>query len=337
MGRMSRSATGQIGEQIVAEAALGLRDPVDEAVVAAVVALQHAAHRGGRQAVVEAHVQQRDAGAGATLHLGHEDHRAAVAAAAGHQHFLLAGDPSLRAEQLRVASPPGWARRATDHHGRRWRWWPAGCRVTLDGVAGVPHHGLDGRVEIGEHLQRAIAQPVAAGAGAEQFLHERTVEHAFVVAADADGDGLGLMLDGVDRPGEFLDGAGERRREIVDDRAGRGDLAGCPLVRLERRLAGDVAQQTDQPHGRGRLEMAVVAAGAQAVEELLGMHADARLHRAQHVVAVGGCGERVLDDLAGLAQRASRGVDGQRRLVAEEVAGHGRQHERQRRIDRRAR
>ena len=38
-------------------------DPVDEAVVAMVVALQHAAHDRGRQPLVEAHVQQRDAGA----------------------------------------------------------------------------------------------------------------------------------------------------------------------------------------------------------------------------------------------------------------------------------
>ena len=44
-GRMSRSATGTSARRSSRNAALGLRHPVDEAVVAAVVALQHAAHR----------------------------------------------------------------------------------------------------------------------------------------------------------------------------------------------------------------------------------------------------------------------------------------------------
>ena len=41
----------------------------------------------------------------------------------------------------------------------------------------------------------------------------------------------------------------------------------------------------------------------------------------------------VLDDLAGLAERHRRGVDGERRFVAEEVPDHRRQHERHGRVD----
>ena len=49
IGSISRLGDGQLGERGVVECALGLRHPVDEAVVAAVVALQHAAHRRRRR------------------------------------------------------------------------------------------------------------------------------------------------------------------------------------------------------------------------------------------------------------------------------------------------
>ena len=78
IGSMSRSSTGSSASSRLVEVALGLRHPVDEAVVAAVVALQHAAHRRRRRAgrgtrtcsnVMPVHV--------AGLDLGHEDRRCA--------------------------------------------------------------------------------------------------------------------------------------------------------------------------------------------------------------------------------------------------------------------
>jgi hypothetical protein len=43
-------------------------------------------------------------------------------------------------------------------------------------VAGVPDDRLDRRVEVSEDLERAVRDPVAARARAEQRLHERSVE-----------------------------------------------------------------------------------------------------------------------------------------------------------------
>ena len=51
----------QLAEQPVVEALLGLRHPVDEPVVASVVALQHGPHRRRVEPVVEPDVEQRDA------------------------------------------------------------------------------------------------------------------------------------------------------------------------------------------------------------------------------------------------------------------------------------
>ena len=92
-------------------------------------------------------------------------------------------------------------------------------RRSVDAVARVPGDLGDGRVEVGEHLERVVAEHVASGTGVEHGLHQRAVEHPLVAARDADRDGLGLVLDGVDRPRELLDGAGQRVDEVVDERA----------------------------------------------------------------------------------------------------------------------
>ena len=87
--------------------------------------------------------------------------------------------------------------------------------------------------------------------------------------------------------------------------------------------AGGVAEQRREPHAVLGLEVAVVAPGAQPVEE---PRAPARSiargeAREQVVDGAGGAG---LDRGAGLAQRPRRGVDRERGLVAEQVAGHRR-------------
>ena len=145
-------------------------------------------------------------------------------------------------------------------------------RVALDAVAGVADHLLDRRVERGERAQRAVAEPVPAGARrpappARAGVASRPSSRA----GDADGDGLGLVLDGVDRAGQLLDGPGERGGEVVDEHRRRADLAVLELVRLERqRRRWRSAAATPARTAVLRLEVAVVGAAAQAVDEALG-------------------------------------------------------------------
>ena len=69
---------------------------------------------------------------------------------------------------------------------------------------------------------------------------QRSVDHAFVAARDADGHRLGLMLDRVDRPGQLAYGAGEHVQDLAGELGGRSRLEG-------RR---DAAQADDLHAGR---------------------------------------------------------------------------------------
>ena len=93
-------------------------------------------------------------------------------------------------------------------------------RITIDAIPGVAVNSSDYRVKIGEHLQCAIAQHVAAGAGLNHGLHEGSVDDSLVAARDADGDRLCLVLDRVDRARELLDHLGQCRDEVIDQSAG---------------------------------------------------------------------------------------------------------------------
>ena len=212
-----------------------------------------------------------------------------------------------------------------------------GDHLAGDAVAGEPGDLGHRRVEVGEHLQRAVAEHVAPGARGQHRLHERTVEHPFVAPRDPDRHRLGLVLDRVDGPGQLLDRPGEGEHEIVDQRGRRTDLARLRLVLLHRSLGRHAAQQPGQMDGRARLEVPVVAIAAQAVDVLLGVRADLAADPGQDRVRRRLLADRTLDDLARLAERQRRAVDGERGLVAEEVTGHRREHEPERRIDRRHR
>ena len=99
-----------------------------------------------------------------------------------------------------------------------------------------------------------------------------------------------------------------------------------------------VAQQRDQPDRGGRLEVAVVRAAAEPVEEAGRDRLEVGAEAGQQAVAVGrelGRRHPLLDGRAGQPQRHGLGVDGQRGLVAEQVADHRAQHERELRRDRR--
>ena len=214
-----------------------------------------------------------------------------------------------------------------------------GDRVAVDAVAGEAGDLGDGRVEVGEHLQRPVAEHVAPGAGVEHGLHEAPVHHALVAAGDADGDRLGLVLDGVDGPGQLVDrrGSGPARGR----RRGRPASRPCPVLAWYSstgRSDADVAQQAGEVHRRARLEVPVVAVAAQPVDVLLGGPGDPRAHarRARRRPTRSSATRVARSPPSTCAQRAGRRVDGQRGLVAEQVPGHRRQHEPERRVDRRA-
>ena len=139
--------------------------------------------------------------------------------------------------------------------------------IAVDLVADPAGDLGDGRVEVGERAQRLVAEAVAGRAGRQHRLHERRLQQRLVAAGDADGDGLGLVLDGVDGAGELLDALGERGGEVVDHDGRRADPAVLDLVGVERRDAEGVAERRRQAHGGARLEVAVVRAAAQPVEE----------------------------------------------------------------------
>ena len=161
-----------------------------------------------------------------------------------------------------------------------------------------------GRVQRGEHLERAVAEDITPGAGVEHCPHQWPIDHALVAAGDADGDGLGLVLDGVDRARQLLDRPCQRHHEVVDEGSRRPDLAGPRLVLLDRTRRRHVAQQAGQAHRRARLEMAVVALAAQIVDVLIGRAADVLLHSHQHRIRRWLARHGSFDDLPRLAQRS---------------------------------
>ena len=146
------------------------------------------------------------------------------------------------------------------------------------------------------------------------------------------------MLDGVDRAGEFFDAEGEGGGEIIEHDGRRAHLAVFDLVGLERRGTDREPQKRCDPARRRRLHMAVELTGAEQVEERSRCSFERGLdrHKRLFTTHLGVCGS-LLNRAAGLAHRTSLRIDGQRRLVPEEVAGHRREDEAQTRVDRRHR
>src|ERR687891_1903256 len=130
-----------LGQQVLPERGFGLQHGVPQHGVSVAVALQHAPGRRHRQAVGEAHVQQRDPGGLAVLDLWHDHDRAPVAPATAHEHLALVGHPVLGAPQLggplgaadEVAGDPA----PVDHGDGRGRLPRLGAGAALDAVAGV--------------------------------------------------------------------------------------------------------------------------------------------------------------------------------------------------------
>ena len=130
---------------------------------------------------------------------------------------------------------------------------------------------------------------------------------------------------------------GQRGGEVLDHHARRADLAVLDLVRVERDDAGRVAEQRREPH-RGAAPRGCRRSRRRAGRRRTGA-------RSGSSRAAGGRARRRASAApsrrrrASIAARASRSgragrVDRQRRLVAEEVPDHRREHERERRVHR---
>src|SRR4029079_9909432 len=95
-----------------------------------------------------------------------------VAASPGDEELALAGDPSLRARQPRVAiDARGQGDRDAAAVDDGDRGASAG-RVALDALARESRDVGDGGVEVGEDLEHAVAEAIPSGAGGQHVLHE---------------------------------------------------------------------------------------------------------------------------------------------------------------------
>ena len=232
---------------------------------------------------MQANVQQRDAGRLRVFDLGDLDESPLIGAPEYHGDLALGRDPVLGTAQHRVlvrarrnvARDPA----AVDDVNRRG---PA-RGVALDPVAGPADNRVDGGVECDERSQRRVREAVARSAGREHLAHQRNLEQRLVRPRDADGHGLRLVLDRVDRAGELLDRLRERGGEILHDRARCADLPEVDLVRVERHDPDRVAQERRELHRGSGFERTVVITGAQTVEEPGGQRLELTRERGQRV------------------------------------------------------
>ena len=130
------------------------------------------------------------------------------------------------------------------------------------------------------------------------------------------------------RRGQFLG-------QTIDDDARGTRFAELDREHIERHEAEHVVAQRHQPRRGAGLQRAVVAAEQQVLAELDPVRLQMAVHAAEHVAFTDAGGERHLDRAAHLAQRQRQLVDRHRRAIAEQVAGHRRQHVGQGRVHRR--
>ncbi len=207
--------------------------------------------------------------------------------------------------------------------------------AAVDAVPGVARDLGDGRVQRRDRAQHRVRQVGALRTGTEQAADQGQREQRLVRAGDANRDGLGLVLDGIDGPGQLVDAGGEGGGQLVQQ-GGRGvvDLCqatvpGGPRAGERHRLQGhhDAA-------GRRRLQRAVVVALAEPLGEVGDDGLQLGTERGEELV-VAGRGDVVVQGRPSPAQREGVTVDGQGGVVPEEVAGHGGEDEGEGRVSRR--
>ena len=197
----------------------------------------------------------------------------------------------------------------------------------------VAEHLGHERFECDERPQRGVREAIARCTGGEDLLDQRHLHDRLVGAGDADGHRLGLMLDRVDRSGEFVDGIGERGDEILEHDRRRSDATELDLIRVERNDTEREAPQRRQPHGSTRLEMAVVVTGTETVEEACRGAGERGSQTTEQLLAIAPHLAHVLVDRgSGLSERAGLRIDGECGFVTEQVADHRREQEREARM-----
>jgi hypothetical protein len=102
--------------------------------------------------------------------------------------------------------------------------------VSLHAVARPPGHLGDGAVHGAEDPQGAVAKAVTRRACGQHRLHQCGGEQGFLGAGDPNGDGLRLVLDGVDWASQLLDALRQRGDEVVEQGTGRAHLPVLQLV-----------------------------------------------------------------------------------------------------------
>jgi len=94
-----------------------------------------------------------------------------------------------------------------------------------------------------------------------------------------------------------------------------------------------VTEHLGEPHGGRCLEVPVVESAPNPIMEAVGIRNKIVTQARKGIVAGQLIAYQFLNSLTDAAQRVSRCVDGESRLVAEEMPRHGGQHEAERRID----
>ncbi len=102
--------------------------------------------------------------------------------------------------------------------GRRPRWSGAPARP-VDAVAGEAGDLGHRLVQGGERAQGPVAEGVGGRPGRQRGLDQGHAEEGVLAAGDPHGDRLGLVLDGVDRPGQLVDAGVEGVQQVGDQRA----------------------------------------------------------------------------------------------------------------------
>ena len=141
------------------------------------------------------------------------------------------------------------------------------------------------------------------------------------------------MLDRIDRTREFVDCSRECRSEIVEEYGGRDDLARLTLVGIKRVARGKHVEHRTDTHRRRCFERAVVLTGEERVVEPARRATEGMTDRGDQRCGVVVRRGNVAHRLTCLAQRTRGGVDGEGGFVAEEMADHRGENERDGRID----
>ena len=180
-----------------------------------------------------------------------------------------------------------------------------GLPVAVDAVPGEAHDLGHRRAEVGQGAQRAVAELVAAGPGGSTSRTSGTSSRVSSVREMPTVTVLAWCLMASTGRVSSSMATRERGGQVVDDHGRRADLAVVELVGVERHHAHQ-RSGTAKPRRTAvrRLEVAVVGADPQAVEEAPGQRLELAGQAAQQRLAV--LPAAAVAVTASIAARASR-------------------------------